>query len=118
MKKGLYGKSAIKVLENGVLQYMEGCICANPYKDEQTALVQTQRELHSQMSRARWVTNTRTVDIGVPSSSWSAKTGADGKISKGANDDIIVTLGMTVYWMERINQMNYPSVDYRRLWNA
>jgi hypothetical protein len=115
--KGLYAKSIIDALDAGNLRFMENCICANPFKNEKDAFPQTKNELHSQMSRARWISNTRTVDTGFPVASWSAKTGADGKISQGANDDIVVTLGMGIYWMNRIQEMNYPSVDYKRVWN-
>lgn len=114
--KGNYAKAIIDSMGEGTLRYMNGFICANPFKTEERATADTKNEIHAQMARARWVTNSRTVDTGVPVASWSGKTGADGKISGGANDDLLVTLGMTMYWMKRILQMNYPSVDYKKLW--
>jgi hypothetical protein len=114
-KKGKYAKSLSEALNEGVLRYLSTCICANPFKDENKALEETKRELHAQISRARWITNSRSTDMGFAKSSWSACTGADGKIAKGVNDDLVITLSMNLYWTNRILSGAQASVDYEMI---
>lgn len=114
-KKGKYAKSLSDALDDGAVRYLSTCVCANPFKDEDKALDDAKRELHSQIARARWITNSRSTDMGFAKSSWSACTGADGKIAKGVNDDLVITLSMNLYWTNRILSGAQQSVDYDML---
>lgn len=107
-----YAKTLIAALNDGAVRFLDTCVCANPFKDEEVALEKTKRELYAQISRARWVASSRSVDIGAPRTGWSAKSGADGHIVKGAQDDLVVTLAMGIYWMNRILSGRQRSVDY------
>lgn len=113
--KGMYAKAISDCLAEKKLRFLKDCVCANPFQTADNALKTAKKELQSQMSRARWIANQRTVDTGHSISSWSAKSGPDGKLSKGINDDIVVTLGMTMHWKNRIEGGKYPSVDYNVL---
>jgi hypothetical protein len=91
---------------------MDGCISAAPWRPVDSSLAETKAELESQLLRCRPTGLLPTVDTRVPKLGWSGKTGADGKISPGLNDDLAVCLAMVTFWIHRINQMDYPGFDY------
>jgi hypothetical protein len=58
--------------------------------------IQRQKVL-TQLGRAKWI-YTRSRLNNEPFRTWSAKTGEDGKIIRGAKDNLIFVLGMAIYW--------------------
>lgn len=110
--KNQYAMALSSYLDRKLLRYLEGCVCAAPWRPTSVAFEQTKTELESQLLRCRPTGLLPTVDTRVPKLGWSGKTGADGKISPGLNDDLAVCFAMVTFWCDRILQMNYPGFDY------
>lgn len=110
--KNQYAMALSSFLKNRSIRYMENCISAAPWRPAASAFAETKAELESQLQRCRPTGTLPTVDTRVPRLGWSGKTGADGQISPGLNDDLAVCLAMTTYWTNRIITTEYPGFEY------
>jgi hypothetical protein len=110
-----FAKALQDALNNQNLMYYVNCVTANPYINADVASKKTKEELHSQLHRSKYVKNHRTIDIGVPKTSWSGKTGANGKLSAGINDDMVVMLAAGIYWVKRVylSPRPYPTLPLK-----
>lgn len=111
-----YGVAARRYLATNGVSYLKGCVSANPKKTPETSFSETRREFESQLARARPVCSRPSVDTGVsPRVSWSAKTGPDGKMSEGMNDDLLFTFAMGCHWLPLFIAQEIQGIPYQRL---
>lgn len=103
-------------LKRKLLKIYGKCVTACPYRPNGKAFNDTYRELLEQIQRARpHFPGHRGGSIQPGKVSWSAKLAEDGSLSPSLNDDLVVALAMTLYWVRKIYTMRYPGFEYDKI---
>jgi len=119
--KNQYARVIGEALRKRIIYFYCNWVCANPWtKPYSTRRALAKKNLLSQLANCRLklpAMDPARAQLGAatPRITWSGKIGPDGKPVHGQNDDLAMSLGQCLYWINRIYQMNYPGFPYNQI---